>query len=503
MQRSFAALESTKFDVLVIGGGITGAGIARDAAMRGLKVAIVDKGDWGSGTSSRSSRLIHGGIRYLERGQVGLVRESVRERETLLRIAPHLVKPLEFTWPVYRGARLPKWKLRAGLTAYDMLAGVGRLRRHDSLDVQGVLTNEPDLRKDSLVGGVSYYDASTDDSRITLANVQSAVSHGAVAVNYARISGLTGPAASTGAIARDQLSDAELHVYARAVISATGPWQARGTKGTHIAVPRHRIANRSAVTLISPVDGRVMFVIPSGDQAIVGTTDTFTIENPDQVRASEADIDYLLASANGYFPDARLTRDDVVAAWAGIRPLAAAKAGTNPSSISREHHIERTGKGRIAVSGGKLTTYRAMAAEAVDCLFDELGMKSPACRTADEEVPGRDRNERRATIEAADPRLARSIVQGLPYTGSDIALAALDEMAVTLADVMVRRTHIAFELSDHGLSAARSVATVMGEALRWGDKRTQSRIDEYPAEVERLFGRSAIGRLSGRWHHVS
>src|SRR3954471_19103595 len=200
MQRSFAALESTVFDVLVIGGGITGAGIARDAAMRGLKVAIVDKGDWGSGTSSRSSRLIHGGIRYLERGQIGLVRESVHERETLLRIAPHLVKPLEFTWPVYRGARLPKWKLQVGLTAYDLLAGVGRLRRHDSLDVHGVLTNEPDLRRDSLLGGVSYFDASTDDSRITLANVQSAVSHGAIAVSYARISGLTGSATSGGAV---------------------------------------------------------------------------------------------------------------------------------------------------------------------------------------------------------------------------------------------------------------------------------------------------------------
>lgn len=493
MQRSFAALESTMFDVLVIGGGITGAGIARDAAMRGLKVAVADKGDWGSGTSSRSSRLIHGGIRYLEHGQIGLVRESVRERETLLRIAPHLVKPLEFTWPVYRGARLPKWKLRAGLTAYDLLAGVGRLRRHDSLDIREVLAREPGLRKDSLSGGVSYYDASTDDSRITLANIQSAVSHGAVAVSYARISELTGAATQGGALAKDQLSDAELHVKARVVISATGPWQARGTKGTHIAVPRHRVANRSAVTLISPVDGRVMFVIPGGDQAIVGTTDTFTIEKPDQVRASEADVDYLLASANAYFPDARLTKDDIVAAWAGIRPLASAKPGANPSKISREHHIERVATGRIAVSGGKLTTYRAMAAEAVDYLFEELGQKGPPCRTAEEELPGRDRNERRAKIEADDPELARSVIHGLPYTCSDVALATADEMAVTLADVMVRRTHIAFELADHGVSSARSVATIMGDLLRWGEKRTQSRIDEYSREVDRLFGAPAAG----------
>ena len=489
MHRSFAALESTVFDVLVIGGGITGAGIARDAAMRGLRVALVDKGDWAGGTSSRSSRLIHGGIRYLEHGQVGLVRESVRERETLLRIAPHLVKPLEFTWPVYKGARLPKWKLRAGLMAYDLLAGVGRLRRHESLGIKEVLNLEPMLKRDSLVGGASYFDASTDDSRITLANVQSAVAHGATAVSYARISALAETARrSDGVVARDQLSEAELRVRARAVISATGPWQAKGTKGTHIAFPRHRIGNRSAVTLISPIDGRVMFVIPAGDQAIVGTTDTFTQEKPDQVRATDADVEYLLASANSYFPDAQLVREDVVAAWAGIRPLAAATGKASPSSISREHHIERVSQGVIAVTGGKLTTYRSMAAEAVDMLLQELGEKPQPCRTADEELPGGDRNARRASIEVDDPELARSVIHGLPYTCSDVALAVQDEMAVTLADVMIRRTHIAFELADHGVSSARSVASVMGKLLRWGERRIRSRMDEYSREVDRLFG---------------
>jgi len=247
------------------------------------------------------------------------------------------------------------------------------------------------------------------------------------------------------------------------------------------------VGNRSAVTLISPVDGRVMFVIPAGDQAIVGTTDTFTRDKPEEVRATKEDVDYLLASANAYFPDAKLLNEDVVAAWAGIRPLASAK-GRNPSSISREHHIERTGKGMISVSGGKLTTYRSMAAEAVDLLFEELGEKRQVCRTAMEELPGRDRNERRAAIEADDPELARSVIHGLPYTCSDVALAVLDEMAVTLADVMIRRTHIAFELADHGVSSARSIAKEMGELLRWGDKRTQSRIDEYSNEVSRLFG---------------
>jgi glycerol-3-phosphate dehydrogenase len=488
MQRSFAALESTMFDVLVIGGGITGAGIARDAAMRGLEIALVDKGDWGGGTSSRSSRLIHGGIRYLEHGQIGLVRESVRERETLLRIAPHLVKPLEFTWPVYRGARLPKWKLRAGLIAYDLLAGVGRLRRHDSLGVREVLDNEPALRKYSLVGGASYYDASTDDSRMTLSNVQSAVANGAIAVNYASMTSLTeSDGRIDGAIVEDRLGDNKARVRARCVVSATGPWQAQGTKGAHIAVPRHRIGNRSAVTLISPVDGRVMFVLPGGDQAIVGTTDTFTKESPDTVHATEADVDYLLASANDYFPDAKLNRDDILSAWAGIRPLAAAPPGTDPSSISREHHIDVAGNGVITVSGGKLTTYRSMAEEVVDNLVAELKMNTAPCRTSEEMLPGGDRNSRRAALEVNQPELSRSVIHGLPFTCSDIALAASEEMAVTLADVMVRRTHIAFELVDHGVSSASSVAAVMGDVLGWDEKMTQSRVAEYQREAERLF----------------
>jgi glycerol-3-phosphate dehydrogenase len=476
------------FDVLVIGGGITGAGIARDAAMRGLSVAIIDKSDWGSGTSSRSSRLIHGGIRYLEHGQIGLVRESVKERETLLRIASHLVKPLEFTWPVYRGARLPKWKLRAGLTAYDLLAGVGRLRRHQSLGAADVLEHEPCLRRDNLVGGASYYDASTDDSRMTLANVQSAVMHGAVAVNYARMSSLTETRDHVdGAIVRDQLGDGEARVRARCIVSATGPWQARGTKGSHIAVQRHRIGNRSAVTLISPLDGRVMFVIPGGDQAIVGTTDTFTTETPDEVKTTEADVDYLLASANSYFPEARLKPDDVMAAWSGIRPLASAPPGADPSSISREHHIDVASNGVITVSGGKLTTYRSMAEETVDELTKALGVRKPECTTAHEELPGGDRNARRAALESNDPELARSLLHGLSYTCSDIALAANEEMAVTLADVMVRRTHIAFELTDHGIGAADSVAHVMAEVLRWNDATTRSRTAAYAGDVKRLL----------------
>jgi glycerol-3-phosphate dehydrogenase len=382
MARTFTALESGVFDVLVIGGGITGAGVARDAAMRGMRVAIVDKGDWANGTSSKSSRLVHGGIRYLEQGDIALVRESVRERETLLRIAPALVHPLEFTWPVFRGARLPKWKLRIGLTVYDMLAGKARGRRHHSLDREGVLALEPELRKSNLVGGMSYFDAATDDAGLTRANVKSAESHGAVAVNFAKVQSITATSGTgDGALITDMVDGGSARAAARVIVSATGPWQAKGTKGSHIVVPRLRVGNHSAVTMISPDDGRVMFTLPSDDDTIIGTTDLRTDETPDNVKASEAEIAYMLRAANFYFPDAKLTPDDVTATWAGIRPLAEAPAGTSPSSISREHRISRDKNGVLVVTGGKLTTYRSMAAEIVDHVESVLRRAHQQCRT--------------------------------------------------------------------------------------------------------------------------
>lgn len=388
MQRSFAALESRVFDLLVIGGGITGAGIARDAAIRGLAVAIVEKGDWASGTSSRSSRLVHGGIRYLEHGQLGMVRESVREREILLRIAPHLVKPLEFIWPVYRGARLPRWKLWIGLSLYDVLAGKRRGRRHRSLDREGVLDLEPRLRSAGLLGGASYFDAATDDAALTRANVASAVENSAIAVDFAKMESITSSGGrADGAIVRDMRGSGSARVASRAIVSATGPWQAKGTKGSHIVVPRERIGNASAVTMTSPDDGRVMFVLPSGDTTVIGTTDLRTNESPDEVTVSDAEIAYMLRAANSYFPDAALTREDIVRTWSGIRPLAATPEGTSPSKISREHRISHDSAGVIVVTGGKLTTYRSMAAEVTDEVERQLGRKPRRAPTDELPLP--------------------------------------------------------------------------------------------------------------------
>src|SRR6266508_2302989 len=493
------SLEGTRFDVLVIGGGITGAGVARDAAMRGLDVAIVEKEDFASGTSSRSSRLVHGGIRYLEYAQIGMVRESVRERETLLRIAPHLVHPLEFTWPVYRKARISRLKLRLGIGVYNILAGhpsVSRIRSS-----AGVLTREPLLNADGLKGGAVYTDAATDDSRLTLANILSAKAFGAIAVNHAE---------AQRPISRDRqewgvkVGDAALHtefeVRASVIVNATGPWRLnlerrwpqhrahrRGSKGVHIAVPRERLGNHGAVTILSPDDGRVMFVLPAGQLTIVGTTDTWTDEAPDEVRPSEKDIEYLLRAANAYFPHASVTEGDMVSAWAGIRPLADWDPAKNPSEFSREHRIDRNGAGMITVSGGKLTTYRAMAAEIVDAVEEELGRKASKCTTADVELPGEERSERIAAMIGADPELAARVAPDLPYTMAELRYGVESEMALTLSDLLMRRTRVAFETRDHGLGAAAAAADTIARIAGWDKHRKQAQLDAYTDDVARVF----------------
>jgi len=526
-------LGEEQFDVLVIGGGITGAGIARDAAMRGLRTALVERDDFASGTSSRSSRLVHGGVRYLEHGHLHLVFESSRERRTLLRIAPHLVRPLRFTWPVYRGARIPLWKLGAGLFMYDALAVFRNVKNHRLLAPKEVTGEEPSLKREDLVGGAVYYDAATDDARLTLANIMAAEEAGAVAVNHATAVRVVREGDRiVGAIVRDETSDIEVSVRAQVVVNATGPWtdavramdgngagkSVRATKGVHIAVPRERLATHGALTLLSPADGRVMFALPSTATTILGTTDTPTSESPETVRASREDVEYLLAAANSFFPSARLTPADVVAAWAGIRPLVASGFTSTPASASREHRIDRSPSGMISVSGGKLTTYRSMAAEVVDHVQRSLGKPRTRSRTHTVPLPGGDirsldevlraaelevgdalvarrlvqahgsRWREVAALTAAEPALARRIVRELPYLLAEVVYAVEREMAATLADVLVRRLHIAFEVADHGRVAARVATAVLAGRLGWDNTRARTEIANYETEVERVFG---------------
>jgi glycerol-3-phosphate dehydrogenase len=523
-------LRTREFDVLVIGGGITGCGIARDAALRGLSVALVEKDDFASGTSSRSSRLVHGGVRYLEHGHLHLVFESSAERRRLLKLAPHLVRPLRFTWPVYEGARIPRWKLGAGLLLYDTLALFRNVGRHRRLGRRAVLANEPMLRPKGLRGGASYFDAATNDARLTLANAIAAREAGAVVLNYIGVTELTHAGGRVnGAVVCDAVEGTSVDVRAKVVVNATGPWSdqirgfdddaptatVRGSKGVHIAVERERIGNRAAITLLSPKDGRVFFVLPAGNLAIIGTTDTFTDAPPEQVRAASEDVQYLLDAANAYFPGAKLTSDVVLRAWAGIRPLLPSQ-GNTPGAATREHAITVSPRGLVSITGGKLTTYRVMAAEVVDRVCDALGAKRNGAASATTPLPGGDFRSldgllgdvARTTndIDLAG-HLATSygtrwrhvweeitndgrerLVAALPYSIGEMRYGVKHEQAMTIADLLLRRTHYAFEAFGADASAAvERVADAVAPLLGWDREERQRQLARYTNEVARIF----------------
>ena len=494
-------IPDEKFDALVIGGGITGCGTARDAAMRGLKVALIERDDFASGTSGRSSRLVHGGIRYLEHGQLHLVRESIREREILLRIAPHLVKTLAFTWPIYRGARVGKLKLGAGLFMYRLMA-LGKSRGHSSLNAKETLEREPSLSSTGLTGSAVYYDACTDDARLTIANAIAAEQSGAFVASHTRVAGIIRDGGKAiGVIVAPQHSGETQEIRARVLVDATGVWQNeltgaargqrhRGSKGVHVAVPRERVGNRDAITMISEVDGRVMFCLPAGPQTIIGTTDTWTDDAPENVHASRSDIDYLLRSANAYFPRARLSIDDVISAWAGIRPLIGGQSN-NPTAVSREHSITVDDAGIIHVTGGKLTTYRSMAAEIVDRVQQALGQTVRRASTDSVELPGADRAGEIFKLQRDDSRLSDRLVPELPYTGAHLVYGITREKALSLGDLLIRRTHLAFETRDHGKSVAARAAAMVAPVLDWDEQTKSARVREFDQEIGRMFAISA------------
>ena len=483
-----ARLARESFDVVIIGGGINGCGMARDAAMRGLSVALIEKDDFGSGTSSRTSRLVHGGLRYLEQGRVGLVRESRRERATLMRIAPHLVRPLRFTWPVYHGSRVSARKLGAGLTLYDVLSLSRPGRWHERLSAPEVLAREPALRPVGLTGGGAYFDSSTDDSRLTLANALSAAYWGAAVANHMTAELLPGGPTRHVALT-DNITGEKLAISACVVVRALGPWTsaAERSKGSHITVDRSLVGNRDAIALLSPVDGRVMFILPSGSQTIIGTTEILTRVAPDEVRASEPEISYLLESANAYLADARLRRSDVISAWAGLRPLAPALTSAGASSASREHLIARDASDTITLTGGKLTTYRAVAEEVVDLVQATLGMRVTRSRTAREALPGADRESEIAEIIGAEPALARPLASDCDVRAADLVHSVRHEHALTLSDLLIRRTQAAFRARDHALSLAAPAADVVAPLLGWSSEMKESAIADYAREVARLF----------------
>jgi glycerol-3-phosphate dehydrogenase len=515
-----ADLLAQPADLLVIGGGITGAGIARDAAMRGLRTILVEQHDFGWGTSSHSSRLIHGGLRYLEQGQFRLVFEASRERRILLSIAPHLVRPIPFLFPVHRKGRLFFWRLAAGMWLYDLLALFRNVRWHRMLGKRGVLRSEPMLRALDLVGGARYYDAQCDDARLVLATVRSAAAHGALVSNYIRVEQLeVVDGRVRGARVQDRLTREVGTIKATTVVNATGPWcdrirrleyphalpLLRLTKGAHVLVPRSRIGHNDALTITSPIDDRVMFILPWGELSIIGTTDTDTTATPEVLRVDRDDILYLVRSVNAYFPNARLTEEDVTGSYAGLRPLLAGEDGRDgrtASRVSREHRILQGPNGMWTIAGGKLTTYRSMAAEMVDAVVKELkksfgrGGFRPA-GTDREALPGGEAGDlaefRRAGLElglsaptvehvvshfgteaAAIFNLARddrSLLQPIhpdhPAISAEVVHCARREMARTVEDLLVRRVHLYYETRDKAEAAVSRAAELMGSELGW------------------------------------
>ena len=521
-------LSARRFDLLVVGGGATGAGIAREAALRGLTVALVERGDFGSGTSSKSSRLIHGGLRYLEHRRFGLVRESLAERGVLLRIAPHIVRPLGFLFPIYQGDRVSRWKTELGLTLYDILALGGNVRRHRVLGKRGVLDHEPLLRTPGLTGGALYWDAQCDDARLSLATLRSAANHGAVVANYACVTAFEQENGRiSGAILEDQLTGAHGTVHARVVINATGPWvdvirrledpgapsMLAPTRGAHVMVARSRIGHHHAITFLSPIDGRVMFVLPWGDRSYIGTTDTEFTGSIDQVTPTESDMLYLLRSANAIFPAARLGLEDVSFSWAGLRPMMADAAKT-PGARSREHLVTIGPRGLVSVAGGKLTTYRRMAIDVIHRIGQILklpvGEPDPMkVRSATEPLPGGEAYKVEALFTRgvarglSEPTVAHLVGQygseapGLydiadewPHLkepvhphhgaiGAEVVHAVRREYARRLDDVMFRRLSIAHETPDAGLAAVEPVSKLMGRELGWDDTRRREESDRY------------------------
>lgn len=528
-------------DVLIIGGGINGAGIARDASRRGLKVCVVEQKDLAYGTSSRSSKLVHGGLRYLEQLEFSLVFESVSERRILLDIAPHLVNPLGFLFPVYKGSRRGIHTINAGMWIYEGLSLFRTPKRHRSLKPKDVKAEEPALNATDLTGAPLYYDCSTDDARLTLESALDAVGHGAIVATWARCNAFIKDEHGriTGAKIRNQFTGEVREVKAKVTINATGPWTdrtiamsrqdaptlLRPTKGVHIVVDAEKLPVNNAVVCFHPEDRRVLFAIPWGDRTYIGTTDTDHKGDPGACFATLEDVDYLIKASNFYFPDHHIGRDDVMSTWAGLRPLIV-EEGVAESAVSREHEILVGADGLITIAGGKLTTYRRMSAEVVDTAVKMLRLgghlkdKLKAAHTDTEPLPGavgwpdNDDHEgvakmvmeaakERISIESArllantygmralrvaelvanDESLARPMVTGRPEIFAQIDWAVREEMAATLTDMLIQRTQIFYRDEDQGLQSARVIAHYMGTLLGWDDVAIQRNVDQYAHDV--------------------
>jgi len=529
-----AMSDDEGLDVLVIGGGVTGAGIALDAATRGLRTGIIEAQDWASGTSSRSSKLVHGGLRYLQMLDFSLVHEALTERDLLIKeIAPHLVKPVSFLYPLLKHYERPY--VGAGVALYDALATIGSRKGrampfHRHVSRKGMAKLFPDLRHDAAVGAVRYWDASVDDARLVLTLVRTAAAYGALAAPRTQVVELTrnGLGKVTGAVVVDLETGAQHTIKADHVIAATGVWteeteslsgtegglRVLASKGIHIVVPRDRI--QGDVGLILQTEKSVLFLIPWSRYWIIGTTDTPYDENPVHPVPTGADIDYVIDHANAVLADP-LSREDVIGTFAGLRPLLqpGTKDGTSSAKVSREHTVASPAPGLVSIAGGKLTTYRVMAKDAVDFALGARAHKLPSIT---DQIPligavGLEAvtRQRRALKEkygwseqvidhllhrygsalrdllaaiARQPDLANPLEHAPAYLRAEIAYAATHEQVMHLEDVLEHRTRLVYEVADSGVAAIPEILAIVSPILGWDEARQQKEAASYTASRE-------------------
>lgn len=528
---SHAQITNTLYDLVVIGGGITGVATARDAALRGLSVLLVERDDFASGTSSRSSKLIHGGLRYLETYQFKLVAESLREREKALTIAPHLTDAQQFLYLLYNGYPESKAILNLGLTFYDFASGSVLKRRHKMLSAEKVLAREPHLRSEGLRGAGMYWDVLTDDARLTIDVAKGAAEAGADLINHAAVTSLIIENGRTrGVTITDTLTGGTYDVHARQVVNATGPWtdqtrslehtqgthKLRPTKGVHIVVKKSDFPLNTAVFLRSPDDNRIVWPTPSmqKDVVYIGTTDTDFTGDIDDVYPNEQDIGYLLNVANHTIPEACLAEQHIVGSWAGLRPLVAPEPGVSESNTSREHEITEGSTGMLTISGGKLTSNRLMAKQLVDAALHGLKTKTRKAATGVVPVSGGDmvvaRRVLRDAIEAevpnqiaetwvhryganaatilkiwkADPS-NQEIIGARQLTRAEIIYGVKHEMVESLADLLIRRTSAFFWDETGGLSHVNAVAAELEAIVPWRPGQREMEIEEYRVLVQK------------------
>jgi glycerol-3-phosphate dehydrogenase len=539
---SLERFQREVFDVLIIGGGITGAGLALDAAARGLKTALVEKRDFAAGTSSRSTKLIHGGLRYLEQFDVALVREALLERSVLARIAPHQTEAFPFVIPIYADRRRNydhPLIMRAGLFLYDLLAGRQNFAKHRRLSREEALNLAPQLDPNGLKGAFLYYDALTNDSRLVIEIIKAAHQQGAAIANYTTVESYLRDhdGKITGARVVDELSGERIELRAQVTINATGVWledmirldggsaeglkkKLRPAKGIHLTIAANRLRVDAAWLIPSLTGHRFYFVVPWEGRVNIGTTDTDYSGGKDFPQAEHYEVAEILNAINSYFPEANLDTSDVISAWAGLRPLISDANAKDTTKVSRKEEMIETADGLISIGGGKLTTYRAMAEHGIDLVLKRLGKSADNRTTKDIPISGGEMSrvelEQTAKQIAAhynlpnsltrhlvfsygsnfdalvrlmldDERLREPLVAGLPHVKAELVYAARHEMAVSLTDALTRRTRLAMLAGAASLEIAPVAAELMADELGWDEAERARQLESFAAEFAREY----------------